>query len=243
MLISILAVSGLSFSISQINIIDYKAINKSILDNNIYEKYNLEIPESEVGINRTENRSLTNNLYLVKNPKDSAAILIVENKKIKYNDLDTVFIKWRKYLDEIDLYRMISLIHIDKNISMEEINKLRLKLSSIGATRIAYAVLPANRKYDKRYYRNYGFQLRIPIVKSNSYLPPPPPQIDPSDYENFIKIELPEDDIYFINETYIDRKSLAAVLKALIKRNKDYIVQISTCQKIKFSSYFTALSS
>ncbi len=244
MLISILCVSGVSLLLSQINIVDYRAINKSILENNIYEKYNLEIPVSIVHDNKFENRSLVNIVYLVKNQDkedQQEATLITENKIINHEDLDLIVSEWRESCSEIDIPRMIYQLYIDKNISMEAVNKLRLKLSSLAATQIAYAVLPNNRKYDKRYYRNHIFKTKIPITGTFGALPPPLPQVNLNDYENIIKIEIPEDNVFYINNVFIDKANLAAVLKDHLKENDDYVVQILTNPKLKFISYFTAL--
>jgi hypothetical protein len=246
MLISILCISGLSFLLSQINIVDYKAINKSLLENNIFEKYDLEVPTSDVYDNKLENRSLVNIIYLVKNPENEnqqKATLIVENETINLDDLDLIVSAWRESCWDIDVPRMTYQLYIDKDLQMEAVNKLRLKLSSLAATRIAYAVLPNDRKYDKRYYRNYIFQARIPFTGTFGDLPPPPPpQVELSKYKNIIKIEVPEDNIFFINGAFIDKKNLTTILKQLLKESDNKIVQIWTDKKIRFSSYFIALS-
>lgn len=245
MLVSFLIVFGYSFLLTNINIVDYKSINKSLLENNVFKKYDLQVPESGIWSNKIENKSLARSLYLTRNLKDSdqhTTKLIVQGKEIKFSDLDDLITAWQNYLDEIDIPRMNYILYVDKNITMKEVNKLQLKLSSRGINKIAYAVTPAIKKYDKRYYRNYIFRTRIPITRAYGTIPPPPPPVNLSEYNRVISVEIPENGVYLINGIYIDQKNLNYVFKTLIAKKRKFIVALKTKELVNFSSYFTALS-
>jgi hypothetical protein len=242
-LVSILVVSGLSFSLSKINIVDYESINKSLQKNNPFHNYELQIPESSV-YQRLENRSRVLNIYLVKNLKNKnlpKTILITEKKTFELNDLDQIISGWREGCWEIDIPRLTYQLHIDTGISMKEVNKLRLKLSSLYALKIAYAVIPDKKEFDRRYYRNYAFYVKIPPTWTNGELPPPP--IQTFAYENIILLDISENNKYIVKGQMVKVELLKDILKKLIDQNTNYIVDLSTGEDVNFGSYFIALQS
>lgn len=244
MLISIFIVSGLSIGLSRINLIDYKAINKTILKMDICYKYKIEIPESNVYA-RLENRYLIKNIYVATAEKsnNNKPILIIDDKKIELNLLSQIIDNWQMDYDAIDIPRIKYQLHIDKNIPMSFINNLKKELGNNCVSKIAYAVLPKIREYDKRYYRNYAIMLDIPCSVTFDFIPPHlESYFDLKNYENIIEIKTENKSLCHFNTSIVKIDSLKEQIKWLIKKNPNYIIKFNTTNNDTFSAYLKLLS-
>lgn len=245
LLVSILAVSAVSFGLSRINLIDYKAINEVYLKKNIQYNYDLELPESEY-YERLWRLSLVNKIYVVKaknHENNSEPIIIADNEEVDFEKLHEKIKDWQSYRKEEDILRIKYNLHIDKGIKMKFINKLKNKLIDAGAKRISFAVIPSNPQYDKRYYFAVSYKYAIPVrypkhdvellKKEDS---------DKGNLKNIIEIKLQESGQYLVNEVLVELSDLKLRIKQFIKRDSNNIIKISVGGDSEFSDYIKILS-
>ncbi len=238
LLFSITIVSLFSFVLSRINVIDYKAINQKFLQKSIYYKYTLELPE-------TENYkklwpSFVNDIYVVKSKKSDnlKPIIIIENKEIKLNQINRIITNWKSNRREYEIPLMIYQLHIDKSTKMKFVNQLKNVLSKSNITKIAYAVIPKNHKYNEKYYQNYAFLMRMPKYNNNSSKI----NNELDKFHNVIEIMQPKSKECYINNKLIETYQIKNTLKKLIKQTPDYIIKYYISDNIDFKSYFKVLT-
>ncbi|MCF8296769.1 MAG: hypothetical protein K9J13_04420 [Saprospiraceae bacterium] len=252
LLISIIAVSAVSFGLSRINLIDYKSVNEYVLKRNINHNYNLEIPESEV-YSSLQRPSLVNDIYVVtKKNKTYEPIIVVDGKEIQIEDLGQIIAEWEFFVHELERPLMTTRLHIHEEVKMEFVNKLLVHLSYYGANKIAYAVTPIVTLHDKRYYSYCSFICRNPrygFVNTKSLpktIPPPPPPPVTNRFinctDNLFTISQSTVGYYFINDSSIAEKDLKEKFKDIIYSNPKYIFQFFVNDDSSFSSYFKVLS-
>lgn len=90
LLYSFLIVTVLSFVLSNLNVVNYRSINESISSKCVFNKYNLELPETNV-YRREIRRSLIQNIYIVE-PKGKTIsnnpLIVIDNKEIPFDRLE-----------------------------------------------------------------------------------------------------------------------------------------------------------
>ncbi len=243
MLYSIVIVSIAAFGLSRVNLIDYKTINNNYLQKNIYNNYNLELPETDSYI-RLYQRSLIENIYVVKTKEqlsDSGPIIIVDNVKIPLEKLHEKIMYWQSARDESEIPFMVYRLNIDKTVKADFVNKLKNELSKSGVKFIAFAVIPNSPKFDKRYYSDYSFPSRITKWNSTS-LNPLEIYNELTKFQNIIEIMQTESGNCYINDTIIESNQIKKTIKILIQRNSDYVIKFYINDNVNFSDYFRILS-
>lgn len=243
LLIAMIILSGISFGFSKIQLIDYKKINEGLLRKSIHYNYNLELPESDV-YQKLEKRSLIENIYIItskENPDNTKPLIVINNKEIAFTDLSKKIKELQLLKDEADVKFLTFQLHIHRDIKMNFINKTKHELSKAGIFKIAYMVTPSNPKYDKRYYQNLCFPIKLPRYNTDStkfqemYK-------KLNKFENIIDIKPLETGDYLFNDTLIRVENLKEKFKKQIIQNPDYIVKLYSNGKVVFSSYFKILS-
>lgn len=240
---SMVLLSVMAFGLSRVNLIDYKAINQTVLKKNIGYNYDLELPESSC-YEMLYRQNLIENIYLVnekESPDNSAPILVVDDEEITLEMLHTKIQEWRSMRNEIDRQYIICQLHIHKTVKMEFVNQLKNKLSNIGAVKIAYAVWPNNRKLDKKCYHNFAFPIKLPDW-SNESLSLKEAYEDTYTYQNIIDMKL-LDNGCFINDSLVKFDQVKVLVKRQISQNTDYIIRYFVDDCIVFSDYYRVLSS
>jgi biopolymer transport protein ExbD len=242
MLFSGVIISIVAFGLSRINLIDYNAINQSLLEKNIHHNYILELPETNSS-ERLFRRSLIENIYVVKskNQNETKPFVIVENKKIDLFELKDKIIDWQSMRGEYDKYHMIYQLHIDKTIKMEFVNQLKNELAKSGGTRIAYAVVPKNPEYDIRFYKDFSFQTRIPNWHSD-WFNPKEIYYDVNRFQNIIEINQSASGNCLINDEPVEKEKIKQTIKHLITNDSDYIIKFHVNDSVDFSDYFRVVS-
>jgi hypothetical protein len=240
---SFILVSTLSFGLSKINLIDYKAINESILSKNIYSQYKLILPLSDI-YQRAERPFLVEHIYVVCSKDDSLnlnPIIIVDNQEISLDSLHIKIRDWQSMRDEIEIPFVVYCLHIHKSIKMRFVSQLKNEMAKSGARKIAYAVIPMNHEYDKRYYQNYSFSMVLPYYYSDWFCLK---EIlnDLNGIQNIIEIQQIESN-YFINDSLIDANQLKSTIKRRIQQNLDYVIKFYVNDSIEFTDYFKVLLS
>jgi hypothetical protein len=242
-LTSIFIVSILSYGLSKINLTNYNAINESILSKNIQYNYKLDLPTSDI-FERPEKLSLLEDIYVVCEKDDDLntnPIIIADNKKISLDSLPNKINYWRSARAEIEIPFMIYRLYINGGIKMDFINKLKTELSNSGVSRISYAVIPSNSKFDNWYYPEVSFPARIPnwnseIIKVSEI------EQEINKIPNIIEIKQNGKGIISINDSFVDKKNLKTTVKQLIAYNPNYLIKYYFNDSINFSSYFKVVS-
>lgn len=243
MFISMIIVSTIAFGLSKVNLIDYKSINNIALQKNIPYKYNLEVPESNCYESKLENRSLTKDIYVVRNKQQENSIpqIFIDNQEVTFNGLGLKILDFQSSINESDINLCIYQLHIDKTIKMVFINDLKNEMAKINALKIAYAIVPTNAQYDKRYYKDYSFRVRLPNYNSenNSLLDI---YKETTEFENIIEIENIDSGVYKINGKPYLVENIKQTIKEKIKWNPNYVVRFNINDNIDFSAYFNIIS-
>ncbi len=226
LLVSMIIVSILSFGLSKINLIDYKAINKIILKKNVFNNYTLHLPESNTYKFPTK-LSLIETIYIAEAKNgtfNSGPIIIADNKVIELYDLHKKIHEWQLGRNKYDVKKMLIILYMHKTTKMSFVNKLKNELSKAGVSKIGYAVIPIHREFDERVYQSS-------LLKMN--LPNPNFKLFNSEvvFKKFIKskntIEIKQEIAGYciINNTKVESSKLKLKLKKLInKRRETFIV-------------------
>lgn len=241
---SILFLTLLSFGLSKINILDYKKINKSVLDKCIFKKYDLILPETDF-YKRTKRLNLVENIYLVNtNDKSgkSQPIILIDNQEVDYDKLSSIVLELQNTIDEFERPLMTYRLHIHENIELKYINRLKLELAKCGISIISYAVTPKNPIYDRRYYQNLNYYTKLLSVKSDLYYGKNDSNNKLKSYENIIEINIDSLGNTFINRNSIEFSNLKKELKKLVKENNNYIFKVYVFNSNTFSKYFQLIS-
>ena len=243
MFISMIIVSTIAFGLSKVNLIDYKSINNIALQKNILFKYTLEVPESNCYESKLENRSLTKDIYVVRNKQyeNSTPKIFIDNQEVTIKGLGLKILEFKNSVNEFDVNLCVYKLYIDKTIKMGFVNDLKNEMAKINALKIAYAIVPTNAQYDKRYYKDYTFRVRLPNYNSenNSLL-----NIykETTEFENIIEIENTDSSEYKINGKSYLVENIKQTLKEKIKWNPNYVVRFIINDNIDFSAYFNIIS-
>jgi biopolymer transport protein ExbD len=114
-------------------------------------------------------------------------------------------------------------------------------MAKINALKIAYAIVPTNAQYDKRYYKDYSFRVRLPNYNSenNSLLDI---YKETTEFENIIEIENIDSGVYKINGKPYLVENIKQTIKEKIKWNPNYVVRFNINDNIDFSAYFNIIS-
>ena len=242
MLSSIVILSIIALGLSRINLIDYKVINQKYLQKNIHSNYNLELPETD-NYERLFRRSLIENIYVVESKNQQAnskPIIVVDNEKIALEKLHEKIMDWQSMRDEYDIPHMVYRLNIHKAIKMDFVNQLKNVLTKSGVSKIAYAVIPTNHEYDKRYYQDFSFSMILPnwnadLMKAKEIYK------GLTKIQNIIEIKLTASD-FLINDSLIKTNQIKNTIKRLIQQNSDYIIKFDVNDNVDFSDYFKVLS-
>jgi biopolymer transport protein ExbD len=242
MLISGALLSITVFGFSRINLIDYKTINQNYLQKNIHYSYNLELPETD-SYERLFRRSLIENIYIVETKTQQAnnePVIIVDNEKIAIEILHEKIVDWQSMRNEYDIPRMVYRLHIHKSIKMDFVNQVKNELTKSGVSKIAYAVIPTNHEYDKKYYQDCSFSMILPNLNAD-WLNPKAIYRDLNKIQNIIEIKQTESD-YLINDSLLKTNRIKDTIKSLIQKNSDCIIKFHVNDNAYFSDYFRVLS-
>lgn len=241
--ISMIVVSTIAFGLSKVNLIDYKSINNIALQKNIPFKYNLEVPESNCYESKLENRFLTKSIYVVRNKQheNSTPQIFIDNQEVTIKGLGHKILEFQNSVNEFNVNLCLYNLHIDKTVKMAFVNDLKNEMAKINALKIAYAIVPSNAKYDKRYYKDYSLRVRLPNYSSenNSLLYR---YKETTEFENIIEIENNDTGEYKINGKPYLVENLKQTIKDKIKWNVNYIVRFYINDNIDFSVYFNIIS-
>jgi hypothetical protein len=241
MLSSFVIISAISFGLSKVNLIDYQVIYSNYLQKNIHYNYTLELPEADC-YTSIEKRSLTENIYLVESKQTkNEPIIIVDNEIIAIDKLHEKIIERQSMRNDYDIPFMTYRLHIHKSIKMEFVNKLKNELTKSGVSRVAYGVVPSNYTFDKRYYQDFSFSMRLPNWNAD-WINQEAIYKDLNNIQNIIEIKHQANEC-LINDSLVKKHQIKDCIKSIIQQNSDYIIKFHVNDEVDFSDYFKVLSS
>lgn len=244
--ISMLVVSTIAFGLSKVNLIDYKSINNIALQKNILFKYTLDKPKSSCYESKFENPFYVKKIFIVKNDEaiDSNPKLFIDNEEVNLDALCKKILEFSGKFNEDERGQLLYNLHIDKSIKMKYINELRTKLASVDACRIAYAVIPINQQYDKRYYRDTHFAIRIPKFTNEDFGIHSVEMIYYSIYniENIVEVRAIKPNLYEINNSFYTTNNIKQQILNAINTNPNYIIKYYINDKTEFGDYLNVLT-
>lgn len=243
MMISFGIISVLAFGLSRINLIDYKTMNQSFLDQNIDYKYTLDLVETDC-YERQYNFSLIENIYLVKskNPNKPDPIILIEKREVELCGFGEAIIERRLTRTKSELYDLDYKIHIDKSIKMEFVNQIKKELTNSGINKISYAVLPENPVFDKRFYKLFLFRIKIYDFTLEAF-EPKEMYARIKNFKNIIEIKQNIIGQCYINDIEIENGNINKTIRNIIIQDPtNYIIKFHVNDDIEFESYFMVIS-
>ena len=243
MLISGAVISILAFGMSRVHLIDYNSINQNIVKKSIYNVYNLDLAEAS-HYEKLYNRSLIENIYIVESKQQGIKeelLIVNSNEHVKIDELHSKIAEWQSKRSDYDGSRIVYRLNIHQSIKMNYINQVKAELVKSGVSSIAYAVIPTNRKYDKKYYQNFSFLVDLPNwdIERTAF---EELYNSSSENQNIIEIKQYGSD-YLINNLSIKTDQIKNSIKTLIHQNSDYLIKFYVNDDVLFSDYFRVLSS
>ena len=160
----------------------------------------------------------------------------MDKKRIDYDNLseNLIELKLQSYLPKFKLQ-----LHIDKDIRMSFINKLKYELSRIDVNYIAYTVLPENALYDDNYYKNNVFPIRINDFQILEY---GTPFNSIKKDANLISIKKTSSRNYIINDSIIKPESYSNLIKTYLHIDQVNIFKLYINDNDSFSSYINSIA-
>lgn len=244
LLTSILTVIVLSFGLSRINVIDYKAINESYLKNGVDYKYLLELPESD-SYSRLEKRSLVDDIYIVLPKKQQRAntepIIVINNQEIEIKELGQKVNELKLLWHESNRKYIRFNLHVHKEIKVEFIKQVHRELSKQNVFRISYAVVPVNPEYEQGYYTDQAFFTKIPRYISDSILYSKL-NFDLQKFTNQFELKVINDNSCSVNGTLTEYSKLKEIFINQIPEDTNFVIKFHVKNEVRFSTYLKVLS-
>jgi len=222
-----------SFGLSKINLVNYKKINKSLLNSNITYKYRIYPPVSKV-YNEYLHKNFVFDLYFTNHTDDSIPVLIIDRNIINKKNLQDKLHEFQDVFRFQELQYINYNLHINRDIKMEYVTDLKNRLSTYGAVRVSYAVRPFETNPIIPFYHDFNLAFPAHKIHINSSKTP---------RDNQIEIKLLENGNYLFNNTIIKPNKLISLLKETIKPNPNYSLKIHINEWMSFDDYFKIISS
>jgi biopolymer transport protein ExbD len=245
MLVSMLGISLLALALSKVELINYQAIDENYRKQNVFLNYDLDLVESDFyeGLSRSR---LFKSVYLVHKKGRSGPILIMDGKELAIPEFRQEILQWKSEQADYLMGLYACRLFIDRSIKMAFVDEVKAALSISGINRIAFAVVPKEREYDKRYYLNKVFLIRIPLYygDNDSLAPSPPPPIfeESQHFDNVVEVINDEPAQFRLNEKKLNASELKEGFKAMIRKNSNYALQLKVDDAVTFEQYFAVLA-
>lgn len=264
MIMSFGLISILSVSLAQVNLLNYKAINKAIISQSVELSNKMELPRTLNSQYLAKVRSNIVDIYLILEDSLSQTPKMYWNNartELRLTELGRQYnIEIGKRSDfERDLIEFV--IHIDSEVKMTFVNDLKQQLRMIGVRKILYSTSIKNSKYPSDY--PYFKRLGIPFLL-NRYYPEFEQFLDSAEQIDLSKslIRLPEsvyyriDDAKHLNRVEIrvnkrslfvnDQKTDVTSLKSLItnlqkKYASNFLIILTVGEETRYGEYIDML--
>ena len=244
MALSAVLVTVLAYSLSRINVVDYKSLENAFLTRNIPYVYDLELPETET-LEKVERAMLSKNAYLVqsKDKTESKCLIVVDGKTVDLKAFSESMEDWRLCHNEADIPLLNCRLNIDKKVKMKDVDEVRQALADMRFYRVQYAVVPRHRELDVRYYTFLSLHTqRLPVRFLGDSLYQKWIE-DVSEIPNQIVVMPKETGTFEINGVTTEGKECKAKFRDLIQQDLNYIIRFKVDEEMLYSDYITVMAS
>jgi hypothetical protein len=241
-IISVVIISGLAFSMSRIDVVDYKALNQHILSKNTYKRYDLELPKA-VHYQRITRASLLEDLYMVFKQDDSLKanpIVIVGDEEIPFTGIKDFVNDERDSKDPADFRFLIWRLNIHGEVKMVDVNRLKNELFEAGVQRVYYAVEPMKDK-DEFYRGDLPYSFRTILGNTSAENKNEIYKNIHQDY-NIIEVRLDISGNYIIDNIEVNINFLKQVFKDILEKHPKSCVVYYYDNDVRFADYFEVIS-
>lgn len=227
-----------AFGLSKINLIDYTALNESILKNNISYQYDLQRPIFETEERYLDYSYFVEDIYLVKEQSNdtSKTLLIVDEVIIDFEDLESWIKESLALRFELEAQRTVFQLHIDKRVQLIYVNQIMNSLKKSGVSRISFSV-DSNMNYIReKYESSFFFSWRLRPFENVSKNEP-----ELSIDKELIQLSVMEGGSYSVRNSQVKKEELTSMIKEVIRAESNYILKIEVNESVKFEDYFYLL--
>jgi hypothetical protein len=238
LLIHFLILCVLTFGLSRVDVIDYKAIDNTFLKNNPI----VNLPYSDFYNSKNERRDMIIEFKLKVEGKNRLVITTEDKRSISMEDIPKEIYSARAYRREELIPFLKVRLSADKNIDLIHIKKLEAILWSVNQFTVIYDVTTDD-IYSNR-FENRGIFKRITESNFNFALneefplPPSPPAFDTYVHKDTLKVTIDKE--FSIDGIVIPKNMLVRKFKNYINQNT--LIEYYLKRDTKYHDYITVLS-
>lgn len=234
MLIAASIVTLISIGLSKINLVDSVSYNAQVLSSNIYERYDLILPESDyfkrrIHPNRFERIFLVNKDY----GDTSTPLYIMDNEHCTISELALKLLNEKNKRPQ-ELQNILQFqLNIAPNVKMDHVERLKRELAYLDTPVLAYGVVPTDHPLDRKYYKGHIF----PVANYAYY------EHVTKDLGNTFKITITplNSGNYLLNRKQVSTEEVRTTVADLIKTNPNFVIQLKFYSNTLFEDYFAML--
>ncbi len=227
-----LLISLFSFALSKIDIIDYHLLNQRVLQKNIYEKYDLNLPLADYAAVGTR-QDRFEQIFMVQNKK-SEPIFIMNKEQFPLSGLGFRVLEEKSKRPQELRDIIIFQLNIDLDITMDQIETLKEELANANVHHLHFGVVPKDHQLDVRYYRNNYF-----MVANSAYYRGFNYNLDK---HTLINVKPTPSGNYMVNGLAVAKKELRTNLRSLLVENPDYAILLEIKSNMSFNTYFNLVN-
>lgn len=243
MLFSAGIISGLSFGLSKVEIVDYKAVNEMVINNRLDVQYNLRIPNSKVYFDK--NRRFRNlpsiSLVTAKDNSKNLPLLFLDHEKVGKEKFLFEMINLKRMQSSAIQDLMPAFLRIDKDVPMSFVHEIKRELDYSDVQRLNYLVIPADAIYPDRYYERSNRKV-LPLNNVDYFTPEYEEYVEKANaIPNKIDILISKQG-YSMNGVNIPKNEMVLVIRSQILQNLDYGIFLNFTEDVNFETYFVVVS-
>ncbi len=262
MIVSFAMFSTMSFVFAYKDFIEVDKINHNILKNSVEYSYGLAVPGSDYH-KPISRRYLAIDMYLVNDSVTSMpiAFLTDANNPMEINDVTENLVLKHGELSELEKYQTVINLHIDKDVQLSHVNKLKREIRSARFDRINYSTFKMHSKYPSNhpFFKNSGIeQILYPIYSELEVFLDSAENLDFSKYtiripeaarhrffyyKKYNRVEIKvEREMVYVNGKQFSKAKLHAILHELIKKySPNFAIIYTASDDIKYERYIEFL--
>lgn len=225
-----------SFLLSKVNIIDYKKVNESIQYTNLYENYDLQLPESDC----YDQDFNGNNISITYFALDSNQKVVVSFDDLVVS-LDMAISAFQ-YGGCFGRGNDITFhLFIDRRIKMKDVYSYLERMRDYDVLKVHYAVVPKERLFDQRFYTNLFISARTSFAYRDSITI----KNENSGKSSYTVIELKQNEANYVelNGRKVSHNNLSEVLYQHYLLDSNFLVHYEVGSELQFGSYISTKES
>jgi|GEM_PF-2652213 len=243
MLTSAFIIIILALGLSFVDIVDYKAINQSVLKHNTTYRYQIDIPFSEVyeGAGRRSLASYIDVAYRQGDTTFQQPIILVEGKETTLEELKNTLIREQDKVTGTFRSLIYAKLNIHKQVPMHYVNLVHTELSKAFLGKLEYGVIPAGYSSKNAKYAYHDFVLRTmnPVADSTApwFLSREETKREISKGKHIISLSHHPIKGYSINKKFVTKKLISTEIAELVPSSERFIFYLEVNPKTNFEDY------